>query len=470
MADLSLPTAIFSLPGLLEWQTMVIAAPCREEEEKIRAIPWSLGSGVLNTLFALWTFSGSVFLLFLHELGLNMEQIGVLLSLFPFCGVLALGFAPVAARLGRKRVFLAGYGTRKVVMAGLLLLPWVLCHGGHRAGMLFLVAIICLFALLRAFAETAYYPWLQEFIPNRVRGKYTGVATVIGMLASVIGLLIAGWVIGAGTGLPRFLLLIGVGCCAGLLGVAAMAWVPGGRPLPHEASSRTHMANMREALRDRNLVAYLGGFGAVTMGALLLTSFLPLFLHTQLGVPAGTVVRLDTAVMLGSGISCLFWGWAADRVGSRPVLMPALAMHLLIPLGWLLLPRHATHLLAWCIALYAAYGIASGGVAIATVRLLFNRVVPPAKSTAYTALYYAWLGITSGLAPLLAGVILKAVAGWRMPVGPCVLDGYALLFLFALLLLGVSCVLFARVAPDDRYTTRMVLRRVLSGNARVEMP
>jgi len=85
----------------------------------VRALPWQWAGTGLNTFFALWTFGGSVFLLFLSELGLPKVQIGVVLALFPFCGLLALGFAPVAARLGRKRVFLGCYGARKVVMAGL---------------------------------------------------------------------------------------------------------------------------------------------------------------------------------------------------------------------------------------------------------------------------------------------------------------------------------------------------------------
>ena len=385
-----------------------------------------------------------------------------MLSLFPFCGVLALGFAPVAARIGRKRVFLAGYGARKVAMAGLLLLPWILSRGGHAAGMLFLVTIISVFALLRALAETAYYPWSQEFIPNHVRGKYTGVSTVLGMLASFLALLVAGWVIGTGVGLPRFLLLIGSGSFLGLLGVVVMGWVPGGRPLPTVASA-AHLANMSEALRDRNLLAYLGGLAAVTMGALFITSFLPLFVKEQLGVPAGAVVMLDCAVMVGSGLSCVLWGWAADRVGSRPVLLPSVALHLLIPLGWLLLPRHAPHLLLWCIALYGVYGIANGGITVAASRLLFNGVVPPEKSTAYTAIYYAWMGIAGGLAPLLAGRILSAGARWHAHAGPCVLDAYALLFAAAFVLLLLGWALYARVAPDDRYTTRMVLRRLLLG-------
>jgi hypothetical protein len=82
-----------------------VIAKTTSDREKIKALPWNLVHGVLTNIFYLWTFGGSVFLLFLSELGLPKGQIGILLSLFPFSGLVALGFAPVAARLGWKRVF-----------------------------------------------------------------------------------------------------------------------------------------------------------------------------------------------------------------------------------------------------------------------------------------------------------------------------------------------------------------------------
>jgi len=443
-----------TMPAIVQAQDMV------SDAEKLRALPWSLAQGVLNTFFAMWTFTGSPFLLFMRELGLPNGQIGLLLSLFPFCGLLALGFAPIAARWGRKYVFLACYGSRKFVMAALLLLPWTLAMGGHGAGMVVLIAVISVFALLRALAETAYYPWSQEFIPNHVRGKYTGLSSVLSMVASTLAVLIAGWVIGSGTGLSRFLLLIGAGCLLGVLGVAAMAWVPGGRPRRAELPG-AHASNILEALHDRNLVAYLGGLGAVTMGTLFLTSFLPLFVKERLGIASETVVMLDAAVMVGGGLSSLLWGVVSDRVGSRPVLMSSVALGLLIPLGWLLLPRRGAHVLVWCILLYGAYGVVNGGIAIATLRLLFNGVIPPGRSTAYNAIYYAWIGLTGGLAPLLAGGILSGGEGWHGRLGLLVLDAYTLVFLLCLLLLIAGWVLFQRVKPDDRYTTRALLRCLL---------
>lgn len=428
------------------------------DPEKIRALPWSLAAGPLNAIFGVWTFGGSFFLLFLNEVRLPKAQIGLLLSLFPFCGLVAPGFAHIAAKIGRKRVFLAGYGIRKFVMAGLLLLPFVIAAGGRTAGLIYLCAVVGVFAILRALAETAYYPWLQEFIPNNLRGKYSGVAGVLTTSAQVLAVLIAGWEIGAGAALPRFLLLIGAGCIFGILGVVAMVFVPGGSSLPAEDAA-THGANLMEALRDRNLLAYLGGLGAITLGGSFLTCFLPLFVKEQLRVHAGTVIMLDTAVMLGSGISSVAWGWAADRVGSRPVQLSAIVLALLIPIGWMLLPRQTTHALTWCILLYTAYGISGGGIGVSTLRLFFNGVVPQDKTTAYNAIYYAWIGVMGGLAPLLAGGILSAK--WHFQYGPFATDPYALLFLMCLLLTACAWLLFMRVEPDDRFTTRAVMRKMM---------
>ena len=429
----------------------------RDEDKQLRALPWFLAQGFLNSIFALWTFGGSVFLLFLTELGLPKGQIGVVLSLFPFCGVLALGFAPVATRWGWKRVFLLGYGIRKGVMALLLLLPWVIAAAGQTAALIFLFVVISLFALLRALAETAYYPWSQEFIPNRIRGKIVGISMLLSTLAAGLALGSAGWVIGHGTGLPRFLMLIAAGCVVGIMGVACMGKVPGGAPQPGATAPGTHGTNMLQALRDRNFRAYLGGSGCVTIGTLLFTSFLPLYLKERLGVASGTVVTLDIVVMAGGALAGLVLGWAADRVGSRPVLMPAAALALLAPLGWLLLPRQVAHPVAWSAVLYFLNGVTGSGVAIAASRLLFNSVIPPAQSTAYTAISYAWMGITGGVAPLLAGGLLTFCGNGQTRLGGVVVDGHSLLFLAACLMLAAGWRLYGRVRPDDRHTTRSVL-------------
>ena len=420
---------------------------------KRRALPWSVGGEAFNTVFVLWTFSGSVFLLYLGELGLPKGQIGVVLSLFPFLGLLALGFAPVASRWGRKRVFVAGYAVRKVVMAGLLLLPLVLATAGRTWALVHLFFVVALFAVLRALAETAFYPWVQEFVPNDIRGRYGAVLSVVTATVACFALVTAGWVLGAGTGLGRFQMLIGIGCVCGLLGVVCYSRVPGGRPLPPGTEEGSHADRMARCLRDRSFVAYLGGFGALTIGGAFMTSFLPLYMKEKLALPDGTIVWLQAVSMIGGVLSSLAGGWIADRLGSRPVLVPALLLSLLIPPAWLLLPRDASHVTIWCGAFSFAGGLASGAVGIGTGRLLYNSVVPVERSTSYMAVYYAWQGLAGGVAPLLAGGLLSVCAGWSHRLGPWTFDGYAILFILSIPLLIGSCVFLARVRPDHEPQT-----------------
>jgi MFS family permease len=291
---------------------------------------------------------------------------------------------------------------------------------------------------------------------------YNAIFTALSTFASAAALLIAGEVVERATGLQRYLWLIGAGSFIGLVGIIVMRWIPGGAPDQGEGASTSHFANMLEALRNPNLAAYLRGMGGIMVGSVLLTSFLPLYLKEQLGLPAGTVVILDTVVMVGGALSSILWGWAADRIGSRPVLLFALGGGLLVPLGWLFLPRQVASPVIWCGLLYFLYGVISNGSAIGAGRLLFNGVVPQEKSTSYMAIYYAWMGLTGGVAPLLAGGLLSFSAGMRFQVGSVPIDGYTLLFFLSLVLLVYGLLEYRRVAPDDIYSTRAAIRKLLS--------
>lgn len=375
------------------------------EQEKIRAIPWSLAFGITNSIFCFWTFGGSLFVLFLAALGLPKGQIGLLLSLFPFCGPIALFFAPAATRLGRKKIFLICNACRHPIIALLLLLPWIVIRYGHSAAMLFLAAVCIVFAVLRALAETALYPWMQEAIPNRIRGRFAAWSAVLGLATATAALAVASLVLSRGTGLGRYLFLLGTGSVIGALGTVAVINIPGGAPIPPVLDSPSHRGNMREALRDRNFCAYLGGVAGLMIGTAILISFLPLYVKEQLAISVPGVMHLDMAGMVGGALASLGWGVLSDRYGSRPVLMSSIVVLLLLPLAWLLLPRQGPHIVGWCMALYILFGAANNGIAIASGRLLFNGVIPPEKNTAYTAIHYAVMGVTGGLAPLLAGTI-----------------------------------------------------------------
>ena len=430
------------------------------EREKYRALPWSLAHIALNNFFYIWSFGGTVFLLYLNELGLPKNQIGILFSFFPFTGLLALVLGPAVARWGRKKVYLLCFGIRKPVMFLLILLPWLQQHLGTFLAMAFLFAVILTVAVLRAMAETGYYPWLQEFVPNAVRGKFGAASTILLTITSVIAVYIAGQALERFSLASTFNSLLSAGVAIGIVGVAMMLFVPGGKPVlpPAEPSRLNHAASLVDTLRDRNYLYFLGGMGCYTLGVYMFSSFLPLYLKEQFGLLPAAIVRLDIAAMIGGALFSLFSGVIADRIGSRPVLMPGLVASVLVPVGWLLVPAHTTHPFAFSALLYFLFGAASVSASIAANRSLFNSVIPLEKNTAYTSVYYAWAGLTGGIAPLLGGALLTGLVGWQIGVGVFSLDAFRLLFLISLVGFAGSVFLYGRVSSDGGISTRSALR------------
>ena len=157
--------------------------------EKIRRLPWLVAGDALNITFVSLTFTGPVFILFLDQLGLGSAQIGFLLSLVPFCGIVALFVAPLVTRLGYKRTFITFWGIRKFVIALLLLTPLFLARFGSQAAFLWVAGVIFWFAICRAIAETARNPWLQEVIPDSIRGKFGAVSGMSTTMAAIFATL-----------------------------------------------------------------------------------------------------------------------------------------------------------------------------------------------------------------------------------------------------------------------------------------
>jgi hypothetical protein len=417
------------------------------DAEKKRRLPWGIAGTACNSACALLTFGASIFVLFLDELGLPKGRIGFVRALIPFAGIVSLWVAPWAQRFGFKRTFLLFYGARKVVLLALLALPLVVRDYSPQVGFFFVAAVIGLFAVLRAIAETASYPWFQEYCPPRIIGRFTAWSAIAGAAASALALMGASTVLDSGRGIARYQYLIGAGCALGMAGVLVRLRLPGGAPRPRTDAESGWTAAALATLGDPDFRRYLVGLTAMALAACALNGFAPLFLKEELHLQAATVVRLDTATLVAVLGLSFFFGRAADRLGNRPVVFLALALTGLAPLLWLFVPRSGEWR-AW-FALLPALGLGVGSAAaeIGTTHLLFNRVVPPGRKTPYFAVYYAWTSIASGAGPLLAGLLLERGASLSGSIAGVAVDPYSPVFLLSLVLLGLSLAAFHSIAP-----------------------
>lgn len=432
--------------------------------EKIHRLPWNTALNATNNVFALLTFFGPAFVLFLNELGFSNAEIGFLLSLLPFMGLIAPIIAPKVAQFGYKRTFVTFFGIRKIVTAGLLLVPVVLSQFGSHTLLIYVTIIVAGFALCRAIAETGMYPWAQEFVPDTIRGRYSAVNDIVSRLTGIATTAFASFVLGLSLGLDRFMILFLVAVVFGALAVWAASHIPGGAPANQSQNERISHRHLARVLRDKNFILYVAGLGILTIGTSPMGSFLPLFMEQQVGLLDSQVVLLQIGTLVGGLASTYLLGWASDRYGSKPIMLSGLYVKVLLPVAWLLIPRGSE--LSQPIALIIT--LISGSVdiawAIGASRLLYVKVVPREKRAEYMAVYYASIGLIGGISQVFGGRLLDYTQGLSGQFLIFVIDPFFPLFVLAIILTVISIIIFRRVEADSRVSVSEFAGLFIHGN------
>ncbi len=432
--------------------------------EKIQALPWSIAHDAGLTVFSQLVVFGSGFVLFLNELGLQKSQIGVLLALFPFFGLITLFAARTVARIGFKRAFLVFWGARYLVAAFLLMTPWVLSQYGSQGVYIFLVATLGVFSFCRAFGLTGLVPWKQEYIPDAIQGKYFATNNIVTSLTGFIAVSAAAFVIGRSDDLNRFLFLFAVGIVFGLLSIWAATFVPGGAPIMTPGEAKPAPLEFRRALRDRRFLSFNVGTGLVTLASGPLGSFIPLFMQEQVGLDPGSVVLLQFGTLLGGLLSSYLWGWAADRYGSKPVMLSGVYGISLLPVLWLFMPRGVYWSLYAALAIALFQGIANQSWAIGSTRFYFVGITPPDRRTEYSAVHTAWMGVISGTSLLIGGQLLDLTSGLSGQFMVFTLDPYTFLFIGGFVISLLSILFLLSIQGEGRVTMGEFAGLFLHGN------
>lgn len=441
--------------------------PLPTTAEKLRSLPWSIGANACNAVFAQLVFFGPAFVLFLDELGIKRSEIGFLLSLVPFTGLVALFIAPQVAKFGYKRTFLTFWGTRKFITALLLVVPFLRDNVGLQAAILLITVIMIGFSLCRSIAETGYYPWIREFVPDTVRGKYSATNSAVSNLVSIVATAFATFIIGLSTDINRFMVLFAIGVTVGLTGILLYARIPGGAPVKVDEESGAGPIKYRDlfqTIKDGNLRFYLAGILLFTFGTGPLYSFLPLFMRQVVGLNESNILSLQISILVGGLISSQLLGWSADRYGSKPVMISGIILTFLLPFGWIMMPRGLEVSLLFALGLAFFQGIASIGWQVGSSRLLFTQIVPEQQKSQYMAVYYAGIGLIGGLSQFVGGNVLDIFSDLSGQFLFIQLDSYTVLMMLGIVLPMLSLFLFRQVRSDSNISVTEFAGMFTHGN------
>ena len=375
----------------------------RSEKKKISRLPWVAFSGGLSSIYATFVL-GAVSTLFYDAMGLSKSHIGLLNALIFLPGPLAIFIAPLAAQWGFKRTFMIFYGCRKILIALLAGSPWILERYGLSGVAIYTTSLMSFYGILRVIAETAVYPWQHEYVPPRVRGKFTAIMNMMSTLVGIGAVSFASHFLERQlNGLASYQFLFIVGSIFGLLSVLAKWPVPGGLPDSRSNSYTDYFKELRRPLKDGPFCKFLLGLSLVSIATHSWGTFIPLYMKEEVGLQADQIVHLQTWNMVGTLISSYFWGYFTDKIGSRKVLFLGLLGMAVLPLFWFVLPN-----LPWSTTIVAgvscaAWGMTTIGFSIGQERRLNVELVTPEYKTEYMTVFYTISQVSAVISPLLAG-------------------------------------------------------------------
>lgn len=363
---------------------------------------------------------GPAMILLARKIDMPESLVGLMLSFLPFTSLLLLFTLPMVVRMGPKRVMLWAWFLRNVIACIVFLLPLALATGIKELAWAVLVIAILGFCIMRALGAGGWLPWLHEIVPVPQRAVYFSTETSITQLINVGILLIQAWLLAVDDpGIPRFLLIFGIGILMGFVSLIWMQRIPGGDGAD-DIDAHIGLRAYLRAGKDRSFLVFLLIVTFSLSGLVWFGAAYVMYLRDRLLVPDSLTMTITSLGSLGILFTVGSWARFTEASGSGLAMAKTLIGHTCAPLMMLFAGAHT----------FESTLIASGAVILACVfsaafnvainRAMLNQV-PDNDRIGYTALWTVSTALALGITPVAAGFFIEHYALW----------GFRLCFLFS---------------------------------------
>ena len=442
-APSSSPDAGSQLPGTRETLNRVLVA-------------WFFGAAWMSLT------TGATLTRFAKSIGVSEFGFG-LLAAIPFVACLAqLPASYALERYGhRKAVFVGANLLHRALWLVIAAVPWLLPRAAQPAG---LITIMLVSALANQSTAPAWYSWLVDLVPSRIRGRYFSRRTQAGQFVSLALAIVAGALLDwaearSGVALARMMsALLAVAAVMGLVDILAFVAVPS-HEKPAKAQPGRFADLLREPLRNRSFRHYLGFTSTMTFGTAFVGQFSWLYvLDVVKASNTQANLLLITAPQLVALFSIPFWGRMIDRLGRKPVATIAGVCVIPGAAVWVLVSQ-AHWFPGYLGVLFVTF--AWPGVDLASYNIMLGLVGGQRgarRSTAYVAINSVVVAAAGTASGLFGGVMARWLHDWHGSLFGLPLTYHGILFLLSA---GVraSALLWLRGIDDPRaFSARDALR------------
>ena len=382
-----------------------------------------------------WIILRSPIVLLTAWLGGGSQAVGIVTSIMPFLTVMQIPSTRYIARFGYRRVMLAGWTARTMIILGIVVLPFFKGIWPSRVLVLLLSCFIFCWSFFRGMANAAWLPWIKALVPEDQRGRYFAGQHRYIQLMGLLIFFLSGVILGKHPGAVHFSLIYGISFIAAMISLRFLSLVPSVRIPERERVGSPLLSEVKNILRVSNYRRFLVYAGLWTIANGGFEAFTVLYLKRETGIPEQEILWLGAAGAAAMIFILFFCGHFLDRWGSRPIMLLCLLGTMVYQGLWFCLTRGMFRPVFFnLVFLYFLYGIVRATIWIANWRLTLH-AVPREKTLVALAVYTTGVGLLGGITPLVWGFLLARLPGDVIsPFGWFFLTEIALNFLAFLVL------------------------------------
>lgn len=303
-----------------------------------------------------------------------------------------------------------------------------------------LVIVLAVSSVLGQIATPAWYSWMSDLIPERLRSKFWALRQSISMIPFLAVMVLSGWVLDifgdprqSGGSFLGFGLVFGVAGVLGCLDIIIHFGVPEPRTTPIRFEPRKLVERLIAPLREVDFRWLTLSMCVLTFALSMTGQFSLLALKRLYGFTYIDIALLGVAASLGVILAGFMWGYVMDRVGARNFGVLSIILGPACGVVWFFLttdpvtiqvPVYGPLTVPQALLLQLAGSFVGGaifsGAGLSQISLL-GALAPPQGRTMAMAVHWALIGVTAAFGPLAGGWFMDLVTAhplrWTLPTG-----------------------------------------------------
>ncbi len=282
------------------------------------------------------------------------------------------------------------------------------------------VLLMCLFVFfgLGTVSACGYNPWIRDFVPQDIMGRFFGKSLAIATAAGAVMALAAGAGIEMGKShvtsqfIPYSVLFL-LGGIVGLSGVYFLSRVP--EPGVRTRRPQRTFEALGQPFRDPNFRRLLIFLGILFFAMNVSGPFYVVYMLKRLEFSMGLVIGLGVLSQITSVLCFRIWGKAADKFSNKSVLSVSGYMYFIAVLLWpcALLSESYLFMVPLLVVVHVLTGISAAGVNLCTGNIALV-LAPHGKATGFLAVNTVVHGVAASTAPILGGILADWLTGQQL--------------------------------------------------------